>query len=92
VYAEPNAVSNAIGYAKHRSLSHDAVIAFAMKRAMCLKRTNTRDFKDADAIANAGSSGCSRLRILWLIVSYEVMSVLDDISPAALKSASACAS
>jgi hypothetical protein len=25
-YAEPNAVSNAIGYAKHRSRSHDAVI------------------------------------------------------------------
>jgi len=25
-YAEPNAVSNAIGYAKHRSPSHDAVI------------------------------------------------------------------
>jgi len=25
-YAEPNAVSNAIGYAKHYSRSHDAVI------------------------------------------------------------------
>jgi hypothetical protein len=25
-YAEPNAVSNAIGYAEHRSRSHDAVI------------------------------------------------------------------
>jgi hypothetical protein len=25
-YAEPNATSNAIGYAKHRSRSHDAVI------------------------------------------------------------------
>jgi hypothetical protein len=25
-YAEPNAVSNPIGYAKHRSRSHDAVI------------------------------------------------------------------
>src|SRR5207249_10625434 len=25
-YGEPNAVSNAIGYAKHRSRSHDAVI------------------------------------------------------------------
>jgi hypothetical protein len=25
-YAEPNAISNAIGYAKHRSRSHDAVI------------------------------------------------------------------
>jgi hypothetical protein len=25
-YAEPNAVSNAIGYAMHRSRSHDAVI------------------------------------------------------------------
>ena len=25
-YAEPNAVSNAISYAKHRSRSHDAVI------------------------------------------------------------------
>lgn len=27
-YAEPNAVSNAIGYAEHRSRSHDAVILF----------------------------------------------------------------
>ena len=25
-YAEPNAISNAIGYATHRSRSHDAVI------------------------------------------------------------------
>ena len=25
-YSEPNAVTNAIGYAKHRSRSHDAVI------------------------------------------------------------------
>jgi hypothetical protein len=25
-YAEPNAISNAIGYAKHRSRSHQAVI------------------------------------------------------------------
>jgi hypothetical protein len=25
-YSEPNAISNAIGYAKHRSRSHDAVI------------------------------------------------------------------
>ena len=25
-YAEPNAVANAIGYAEHRSRSHDAVI------------------------------------------------------------------
>jgi hypothetical protein len=27
-YGEPNAVSNAIGYAKHRSRSHDGVIRF----------------------------------------------------------------
>ena len=25
-YGEPNAISNAVGYAKHRSRSHDAVI------------------------------------------------------------------
>jgi hypothetical protein len=25
-YSEPNAISNAIGYAKHRSRSHDALI------------------------------------------------------------------
>jgi hypothetical protein len=25
-YGEPNAISNAIGYAQHRSRSHDAVI------------------------------------------------------------------
>jgi hypothetical protein len=27
-YDEPNAVSNAVGYAEHRSRSHDAVIRF----------------------------------------------------------------
>jgi hypothetical protein len=26
LYGEPNAISNAIGYAKHRSRSHDALI------------------------------------------------------------------
>jgi hypothetical protein len=32
-YGEPNAISNAVEYAKHRSRSHDAVIRFTMKRA-----------------------------------------------------------
>jgi hypothetical protein len=33
-YGEPNAISNAIGYAKFRSRSHDAVIHVSMARAM----------------------------------------------------------
>jgi hypothetical protein len=32
-YSDPNAVSNAISYAKFSSRSHDAVIAFTMKPA-----------------------------------------------------------
>jgi hypothetical protein len=32
-YGEPNAVANAIGYAQHRSRSHDAVIRVYMQRA-----------------------------------------------------------
>ncbi|HJW39145.1 MAG TPA: hypothetical protein VJ420_11065 [Candidatus Udaeobacter sp.] len=32
-YGEPNAITNALGYAKHRSRSPDAVTAFTMKRA-----------------------------------------------------------
>jgi hypothetical protein len=42
-YGEPNAVSNAISYAKHRSRSHDAVIrvyddAGNVEQAACLAR------------------------------------------------------
>jgi hypothetical protein len=33
-YGEPNAMANAIGYAKHRSRSHDAVIRVYDKRAL----------------------------------------------------------
>jgi hypothetical protein len=32
-YGEPDAISNAVGYAKFFSRSRDAVIAFTMKRA-----------------------------------------------------------
>ncbi len=32
-YGEPNAISNAIGYAIHRSRSHDAVIRVSMTLA-----------------------------------------------------------
>jgi len=32
-YGEPNAISNAIEYAKHRSRSHDAVIRVHMRLA-----------------------------------------------------------
>jgi hypothetical protein len=32
-YGEPDAIANAIGYAKFYSRSHDAVIRFTMKRA-----------------------------------------------------------
>ena len=33
-YAGPNAINNAIGFAKHRSRSQDALIRVLMKRAM----------------------------------------------------------
>jgi cytoskeletal protein CcmA (bactofilin family) len=42
---EPNAVSNAISYAKHRSCSHDAVIR-AHERALCIDSINS--FSEAD--------------------------------------------
>jgi hypothetical protein len=32
-YGEPDAVSNAIGYARHRSHLHDAVICVTMNQA-----------------------------------------------------------
>ena len=41
-YGEPNAISNAIGYAKLHSRSHDAVSAFMMMRATLSRRTSTR--------------------------------------------------
>ena len=39
-YAEPNAISNTIGYAMHRSRSHDAVIPFTMTQATWSRRTS----------------------------------------------------
>ena len=41
-YGEPNAVSNAIGYANHRNRSHNAGFAFTMTRETSLGRTGTR--------------------------------------------------
>jgi hypothetical protein len=52
---EPNAVSNAINYAKHRSCSHDAVIR-AHERALCIGSINSlfRDGADLDYISARG--------------------------------------
>ena len=47
-YAEPNAISNAIGYAKHRSRSHDAVIrVYDEAGNMIETHEHTGDFKEA---------------------------------------------
>jgi hypothetical protein len=40
-YAQPNAISNAIGYAKVFSRSRDAVIRVYDEGAMCSKRTSS---------------------------------------------------
>jgi hypothetical protein len=46
-YGEPNAVSNAIGYAKFRSRSHDAVIrVFDAAGNVSEIQEHARDFKD----------------------------------------------
>ena len=46
-YGEPNAVSNAIGYAQHRSRSHDAVIrVYDEARNVIETHEQTGDFKE----------------------------------------------
>ena len=46
-YAEPNAVNNAIGYAKHRSRSHDAVTRVYDDAGNVIERHEHQgDFKD----------------------------------------------
>jgi hypothetical protein len=46
-YSEPNAVSNAIGYAKHRSRSHDAVIRVYDEAANVIEtHKHSGDFKE----------------------------------------------
>jgi hypothetical protein len=46
-YAEPNAISNAIGYAKHRSRSHDAVIrVFDQAGAVVETHEHHGDFRE----------------------------------------------
>ena len=49
LYGEPNAISNAIGYTKHRSRSHRAVIRVTMLLAMGSRRTKLRDLTQTDA-------------------------------------------
>jgi YD repeat-containing protein len=41
-YGEPNAVSNAVDYAKFRSRSHNAVIRVYDEAGNVIERTNTR--------------------------------------------------
>ena len=46
-YGEPNAVTNAIGYAKHRSRSHDAVIRVYDETGNVIEtREQAGDFKE----------------------------------------------
>jgi len=46
-YGEPNAISNAIGYAMHRSRSHDAVIrVYDATGNMIETHEHAGDFKD----------------------------------------------
>jgi len=46
-YGEPNAISNAIGYAKHYSRSHDAVIRIYDAAANVIKtHKHAGDFKE----------------------------------------------
>jgi hypothetical protein len=46
-YGEPNAISNAIGYAKHRSRSHDAVIRVYDEAGNVIKTHDHKgDFKE----------------------------------------------
>jgi hypothetical protein len=46
-YGEPNAASNAIGYAKHRSRSHDAVIRVYDAAGNVIEtHEHKRDFKE----------------------------------------------
>ncbi len=50
-YGEPDAISNAIGYAKHRSRSHDAVIRVYDETGNLIeKHEQAGDFKRAVAI------------------------------------------
>jgi hypothetical protein len=44
-YGEPNAISNAIGYAQHRSRSHDAVIRVCDEAGNVIE-THAGDFKE----------------------------------------------
>jgi hypothetical protein len=53
-YGEPNAISNAIGYAKHRSRSHDAVIRVydgagnVIHQSACVTKQNRQDMDNLD--------------------------------------------
>ncbi len=45
-YAEPNAISNAVGYAKFFSRSHDAVICVYDKTGLIEAHEHAGDFKE----------------------------------------------
>jgi len=63
-YDEPNAVSTAIGYAKHRSRSHDAVIRVYHEAGTRSKRTSTRAISKSHIITFFRRVG--RLLVLFL--------------------------
>jgi hypothetical protein len=55
-YGEPNAISNAIGYAMHRSRSHDAVIRVCDAAGNVIETHEHKgDFKDRSAKQKAAT-------------------------------------
>ena len=59
-YGEPNAISNAIGYVKHRSRSHDAVIRVCDDAGNVIETHEHRgEFKDCDGIRTCQSNLCA---------------------------------
>jgi hypothetical protein len=58
-YAEPNAVTDAIGYAEHRSRSHDAVIRVYDETGNVIETHEHKgDFREPLAFTRAGRTFC----------------------------------
>ena len=59
-YGEANAISNAIGYPKHRSRSHDAVVRVYSKADVVIETQEHKvDFKEAQCLTSIRNSGLS---------------------------------
>src|SRR5262249_30471962 len=65
-YGEPNAVGNAIGYAQHRSRSHDAVIRVYDAAARVIETRRLRNgIQMPTAIAHTVLNRITDRRALW---------------------------